>query len=71
MTVTVIAFINWTELKRYDIEYEGAIDIVTPQFVKMMLKDSKIRGKAFLIFAGDRVCYVVKQEKEFLVQYLT
>lgn len=71
MIITVIALVNWTELKKYDIEYEGVVDVVTPQFVKKLVKDSRIRGKAFIIIAGKRVCYAAKHEKEFLVQYLT
>lgn len=70
MTIIVIAFVGWFELKRYDIDYEGAVDLITPRFVKQVIKDGRIKGKAFLIVAGNRLVYAVKRDKEFLVKYL-
>lgn len=71
MTIIVFAIVNYTTLTRYDLTYENPVDHITPEFVKRMVRDGKLRGKAFIILAGSRLCYAVKDNKQFYVKYLT
>lgn len=71
MTIIVYALMGYDTLTRYEITFEHPIDTVTPQFVRRMVKEGNLRGKGFIILAGERICYATKQNKQFFVRYLT
>lgn len=71
MVVTVFAISSYKDLSKYEVEYAGEIGLVTPQFVGKIVRDAKLKGKAFILQLGDRTYYAAKIKDGYLVYHST